>query len=115
MKIWIDANISHKLAPWINEHFPAIEAVSLLRLGLREETDSEIFFKAKEEDVVIFTKDEDFVELVKFYGHPPQVVWLTCGNTSQKALCEILVVHFAEVIELLNNGKDIVELSGARV
>jgi predicted nuclease of predicted toxin-antitoxin system len=36
------------------------------------------------------TKDSDFVDLVERLGPPPQIIWLTCGNTSNLRLREIL-------------------------
>ncbi|MEH1826540.1 MAG: DUF5615 family PIN-like protein [Nostoc sp.] len=35
------------------------------------------------------TKDSDFAELVDRFGTPPQVIWLTCGNTSNDRLKEM--------------------------
>ena len=37
-------------------------------------------------NVIVLTKDSDFVQLLERRGPPPQVVWLTCGNTSNLAL-----------------------------
>ncbi|MDF5718318.1 MAG: DUF5615 family PIN-like protein [Rhizonema sp. NSF051] len=30
----------------------------------------------------MITKDSDFVDLVDRLGTPPQIIWLTCGDTS---------------------------------
>jgi len=61
-----------------------IDSFSLKELGLRDATDKEIFHKAKENDAIVLTKDADFLELLKRFGSPPKIIWVTCGNTSNK-------------------------------
>lgn len=36
--------------------------------------------------VVLITKDRDFSELVLHHGVPPQILWVTCGKTSNARL-----------------------------
>jgi predicted nuclease of predicted toxin-antitoxin system len=81
MKIWVDAQLPPAIAGWIVENFQ-IEAVALREIGLRDATDPQIFSAAKNDGAVVITKDSDFVELVNRHGTPPQVIWLTCGNTT---------------------------------
>jgi len=45
---------------------------------------------AREAKAVVMSKDEDFRRLVDRLGAPPQVLWVTCGNTSNARLREIL-------------------------
>jgi predicted nuclease of predicted toxin-antitoxin system len=61
--LWLDAHISPLLIRWIRRQF-AVEAIHVRDLGLREAEDPEIFDKARKARVVVFTKDEDFVNLV---------------------------------------------------
>jgi predicted nuclease of predicted toxin-antitoxin system len=84
MIIWIDAHLSPAIALWINKTFAGIDAKSLRSLGLRDSTDLDIFNKGKEAGAVLMTKDSDFINLLQKYGPPPQVIWLTFGNTSNK-------------------------------
>ena len=58
------------------------------------------------------TKDRDFVDLVEQYGSPPQVIWLTCGNTSNARLKEILTATLLDALELLRSGERLVEITG---
>jgi predicted nuclease of predicted toxin-antitoxin system len=58
------------------------------------------------------TKDRDFIELVERYGSPPQVIWLTCGNTSNDRLKEIMIATLPNAIELLRSGESVVEITG---
>ena len=85
MNVWIDAQLSPAIAACIREHFP-VSALAVRDLGLRDSTDREIFFAARQAGAVVMTKDMDFVRLVEEFGTPPQVIWLTCGNTSNRHL-----------------------------
>jgi predicted nuclease of predicted toxin-antitoxin system len=58
------------------------------------------------------TKDRDFVDFVERYGSPPQVIWLTCGNTSNARLKEILTATLPDAMELLRSGERLVEITG---
>ncbi len=109
MTIWIDAQISPAISVWIGGNFD-VQAFAVRDLNLRDSEDEEIFLAAKQADVVVTTKDKDFVSLLERLGSPPQVIWLTCGNTSNARLKEILTATLNEAIELLQNGEEIVEI-----
>lgn len=109
MKLWIDAQLSPGIAGWITSTF-GIEAAALRELGLRDATDLEIFAAARAASATVVTKDSDFVDLVKLRGTPPQVLWLTCGNTSNAALKQILTTALPQAIVLLRLGEKVVEI-----
>lgn len=112
MIIWIDAQLSPHLAPWITEVF-GIEAFSARWLGLRDAADREIFFKAREADAVVMTKDYDFVSLLRKEGPPPRVLWITAGNTSNAHLRGLFNKALRNALELINQGESFVEISDA--
>jgi predicted nuclease of predicted toxin-antitoxin system len=112
--IWIDAQLSPALARWIHETF-RIEAQAVRDLGLRNTKDPVIFKAAREAGVVVMSKDEDFRLLVERLGPPPQVLWVTCGNTSNARLREILTKSLPPALELLPRGEPLVEISDAYV
>lgn len=62
------------------------------RLGPGAVKDAEIFQAARLAKAVVMTKDADFAELVGRLGSPPQVLWVTCGNTTDARLRQILSV-----------------------
>ena len=93
MIIWIDAQLSPAIAAWIKIHF-AVDSIAVRDLGLREAADREIFAAAKVANAIVMTKDSDFVKLLDRYGPPPQIIWLTCGNTCNERLQEILTQTF---------------------
>ena len=110
MKVWIDAQLSPALAPWLTQSFEDIEAISVRDLGLRDATDVEIFTAARQQRAVVITKDSDFLDLLSRLGPPPQIVGLTCGNTSNARLRQIMISTFPVAIRLLTAGEPFVEI-----
>lgn len=111
MKIWIDAQLSPAIAAWINRSYDDIEAESVGSLGLRDALDHQIFHQARQREVVIMSKDRDFLKLIEQHGPPPQIIWITCGNTSNTKMKQILSASLPKTKELLEEGEAIVELS----
>ncbi|MGZ8243050.1 DUF5615 family PIN-like protein [Methylomagnum sp.] len=109
MIIWIDAQVSPIIAPWLSENFD-IEAKAVRELGLRDASDMQIFEAAKRAGAAVFTKDSDFLEIQDRLGSPPQIIWVTCGNTSNARLKEILSIAMPQAIELLRRGEPVVEI-----
>ena len=72
MILWIDAQISPTIAPWIKQNF-AVDAVALRDIGLRDAEDLDIFHAAKSAGAVIITKDADFLLLLDRFGTPLQI------------------------------------------
>ena len=107
--IWLDAHLSPRLAKWMTTRFGE-PAVPVRDLGLREADDSAIWEAARLARVVVLTKDADFEDRVRRLGPPPQVIWLTCGNTSEARLMEILAEHLPSALDLLKQGEPLVEI-----
>jgi predicted nuclease of predicted toxin-antitoxin system len=111
MTIWVDAHLPPAIATWITSTF-GITALALRDIDLRDAEDPEIFEAAKAQGVIFMTKDSDFVDLVDRLGAPPQIIWLTCGNTSNARLREILSATLPAALELLRADEALVEISG---
>jgi predicted nuclease of predicted toxin-antitoxin system len=109
MVIWVDAQLSPAIAAWLTANF-ALGAVAVRDLGLREATDRVIFLAARGESAVVMTKDSDFVRLLEEFGPPPQVIWLTCGNTSNARLRQVLASTLPRAVALLESGEPLVEI-----
>lgn len=112
MTIWTDAHLSPAIAKWLIENY-SVQAATLRDLGLRDATDRQIFEAARQSGAVVMTKDSDFVELVKRLGSPPQIIWLTCGNTSNTYLKNLLAATFQQAMDLLQAGEPLVEIGAA--
>ena len=109
MTLWIDAQLSPLVAAWLSWTFK-IKAVPLRDVGLRDAEDEDIFRAAKAAGVTVLTKDADFLPLLDRFGPPPQVLWLTCGNTSNERLQQVLRATLPAALELLAAGEPLVEI-----
>ncbi|HEX7239894.1 MAG TPA: DUF5615 family PIN-like protein [Longimicrobiaceae bacterium] len=109
MILWVDAQLSPALAPWITDEF-GIEAYSAQYLGLRDAEDPQIFLAARQAGAVVLTKDNDFVLLLQQHGPPPQVLWVTLGNTSNARMKQVLLRTFRPALDLLRRSEPLVEI-----
>jgi predicted nuclease of predicted toxin-antitoxin system len=109
MIIWLDAQLPPSAATWITATF-GIEAHAVRDLGLRDAQDPLIFQAARAAEAVVMTKDSDFVEMLRRLGPPPKVLWLTCGNTSNAYLREILSRDLSVAVARLEAGESLVEI-----
>ena len=110
--IWIDAQMSPAIAVWITANFP-VTCLAVRDVGLRDAEDREIFLEARKQSAIVMTKDSDFITLQNELGAPPKIIWITCGNTSNARLKEILKPTLADAIKLLNAGEDLVEINAS--
>lgn len=110
MKIWVDAQLSPVIAQWLSSTY-GVDAVAVRNLRLRDARDREIFLSAREAKAIILTKDRDLADLAIHLGSPPQILWVTCGNTSNPKLKTILAKAWPAATTLLNAGETIVEIS----
>lgn len=110
MNLWLDAQLPPAVATWICENFP-VHSIAVRDLDLRDATDNEIFFAARKANSIVMTKDSDFIDLLSLYGSPPKIILLTCGNTTNLRLREILSSSLKKALQLLHSGESIVELS----
>lgn len=106
---WIDAQLPPALAPWLTVTF-GVEAYSAAYLGYREAEDEVIFQAARAAGAVVVSKDADFLERLVRLGPPPQLLYVTCGNTSKARLMEIFGRNFEQAYRLLLAGEPVVEI-----
>jgi len=112
VKLWLDAQLSPSLVGWIQRHFDVSEVRSVQSDSeLVRARDRLIFDSARDVGAVVMTKDRDFVDLVERLGPPPQVIWVTCGNTSNREMRRILTVTLPSALDLLRTGEPLVEIS----
>lgn len=109
-EIWIDAQLSPALAAWINRNYEEIEAKSVRAVELRDAGDEEIYRAAKKAEVIVMTKDSDFLNLLERFGPPPNVIWITCGNTSNRRMRQILRQTLHSAVDMLEGEETIVEI-----
>jgi predicted nuclease of predicted toxin-antitoxin system len=108
-----DALARHQLPPMLAAWMRAtrsIECLPVRDLNLQRASDREIFAAARRADVVVMTKDADFVELLEKHGAPPRVILVTCGNTSNARLRSLVQTAWPTIQEMLDRGEVLVEL-----
>lgn len=110
MRFWVDAQLPSQLAAWLSSQFQ-MEAATLDALGLRHASDAAIFAALRKPGEVIITKDDDFVDLVSRLNPPPQVIWVTCGNVTNRAPHALFPQCFKNVVALLDSEEPLVELA----
>ena len=60
---------------------------------------------ARQNDLIIVTNDEDFVDFVNVKGFPPKVILLRTGNQNRLFICKLLIQR-KEDIKLLNGSDE---------
>ncbi|WP_161883519.1 DUF5615 family PIN-like protein [Deinococcus alpinitundrae] len=85
-------------------------AYSVGFLGYRDAIDEVIFQAVRDAGAVIVSKDSDFLDRVQRLRSPPQLLYVTSGNSSTRHLEEVLLLTFAEAEHLLKQGENIVEI-----
>jgi predicted nuclease of predicted toxin-antitoxin system len=73
---------------------------------MRGITDASIWDYAKEHGFAIVSKDNDFRQRAFVYGAPPQVIWLSIGNASTKAVAELLRSRVARIQSFIQDSSD---------
>ena len=107
--IWVDAQLSPIVATWIPIEL-GLPGYALRDLGLRDADDTAIFARARECDAIMMTKDADFALLLDQRGPPPRVIWLTCGNTTNAELRNIVAKHAGKLREWIAGMEPLIEL-----
>ena len=88
----------------------SVDCVPVRDLNLQRASDSVIFTAARDAHVTVMTKDADFAALVDQHGAPPQVILVTCGNTSNVRLRQLIETAWPAILPMLARGERLVEL-----
>lgn len=106
MKFLIDAQLPPALCWWLRER--GHEAVHVSEIGMLAASDLAIADHAEAEGEVLVSKDEDFVVL----RLPDRfaLLWLRCGNATNRALAAWLEVRWERIEVLLDDGERFVEV-----
>jgi predicted nuclease of predicted toxin-antitoxin system len=106
MRFLIDAQLPPALADWLIER--GHKADHVFDLGMVAAADAMIAEYARRHEAVLVTKDEDFLllRLQDRFG----LLWLRCGNATNRALFAWLEPRWDEVERLLSTGERFVEV-----
>lgn len=96
MKLLFDQNLSHKLVQDLASLYPDSE--HLVRLGLASADDDIVWAYARNNGLIIVSKDSDFYHRSMLLGHPPKVVWLKLGNCTTARVSTVLREAHANIL-----------------
>ena len=102
MKLLFDQNLSHKLVRLLADLFP--DSVHVRDVGLKTAGDPLVWEYAKDNDLLIVSKDSDFHQRSFLYGYPPKVVWVRLGNCKTADVERVLRTNF-DIIEAFYRDK----------
>ena len=107
MKLLFDENLSPKLQNRLSDLFP--NSLHVRDVGMKATIDPTVWDYAKNNDLMIVSKDADMHDLSIIFGNPPKVIWLRLGNCStlqienllRRELCSIELFYEDENLSLL--------------
>jgi predicted nuclease of predicted toxin-antitoxin system len=77
--------------------------------------DAEISIIAKNENRIIITKDNDFLERYALYGAPPKVLMLQFGNIKNRDLINLFEKEFDKLMTLFRQESNLIIFSRERL
>ena len=80
MKLLLDENLSHKLVRLLADLFP--DSIHVREVGLKAADDPLVWDHAKNNGLMIVSKDSDMHQRSFMFGYPPKVIWVRLGNCS---------------------------------
>ena len=78
MRLLFDENLARRLESALSNLYPG--SLHIADCGLLGASDAEIWQYAKDNGLVIVSKDSDFSQRSSLFGSPPKVIWLRIGN-----------------------------------
>ncbi len=78
MKLLFDENLSPKLPSRLSDLFPG--SLHVRDVGMKATIDPIVWDYAKDNNLMIVSKDSDMHDLSLVFGSPPKVIWLRLGN-----------------------------------
>lgn len=95
MKLLFDENLSHKLVRSLADLFP--DSVHVRDVGLKAADDPAVWEYAKDNALLIVSKDSDMRQRSFVFGFPPKIVWVRLGNCSTADVEKLLRANFAAI------------------
>ena len=97
----LDQNLSYRLLDELAPLFPGSTQAKLV--GLDRADDRTVWRYAGDNNLAIVTKDSDFHEFALVFGHPPEIIWLKCGNRPRSYVLDVLRNHREEIKAFLDD------------
>jgi len=104
----IDAQLPPALARWIVSQ--GHQATHVFDIGLQTADDPVIWERARNDQAVIISKDEDFVDRWLLSEKPVPLVWIRKGNCSNRVLMAWFEPLWPDTLKRLEQGERLIEL-----
>jgi predicted nuclease of predicted toxin-antitoxin system len=95
MKLLFDENLSHNLVRLLADLFP--DSVHVRDVGLKAADDLQVWGYARDNELVIVSKDSDMHQRSFLFGYPPKVIWVRLGNCSTADVEKLLRTNIAAI------------------
>jgi len=92
MKLLFDENLSPKLPRRLSDLFP--NSLHVRDVGMKATDDPIVWDFAKDNNLMIVSKDADMHDLSLVFGNPPKVIWLRLGNCSTQQVEAVMRRNF---------------------
>lgn len=95
MKLLFDENLSPKLPRRLSDLFP--NSLHVRDVGMKATIDPIVWNYAKDNDLIIVSKDADMHDMSLVFGSPPKVIWVRLGNCSTLQVENLLRREFSAI------------------
>jgi predicted nuclease of predicted toxin-antitoxin system len=106
MRFLIDAQLPPGLCAWFAERGCTAEHVAEVLGG--QTPDSQVVHYAELHGPILVSKDDDFV--TRFPDRSYRLIWLRCGNITNRALAVWLDNRWAAILAKLEAGENLIEV-----
>ncbi len=100
-RLLFDNNLSHRLVAALEDVFPG--SLHVRDIGLSQATDGRVWVYARDNDLVLVTKDSDFNQMSFLHGAPPKVVWLRAGNCSTDMALDLIRTRAETILAFISD------------
>jgi predicted nuclease of predicted toxin-antitoxin system len=95
MRLLFDENLSPKLPNRLSDLFP--NSLHVRDVGMKVTIDPIVWDYARENHLMIASKDAGMHDLSLVFGNPPEVIWLRLGNCSTLQVENLLRREFSAI------------------
>ena len=108
MNFLVDAQLPPALARWISAR--GHQATHVFETASVKANDPDIWEHARQQDAIIVSKDEDFVDRWLLDQTPVALIWIRKGNCSNRALLAWLEPLWLDTLKRLEQRERFIEL-----
>ena len=108
MNFLVDNQLPRALALFLDGH--GYSAKHVLDLGMDEALDGALWNYARENDLIVVSKDEDFFHLANRSEDKGKLLWVRIGNCRKEALLEAFANSLPDIVRAFDEGYRVVEV-----